>query len=93
MKYVPFFFCSATVISEFASDTSADFKNYQQHTDSLTHGFVIKWGGDATYNDVIVVIDQFKINRRKNYVLQKISKSELIALEKITGKQYPDSGQ
>lgn len=86
-------FSSVTVISAFESDTAAAFQHYLQQTDSLKQVFLIKWGGDAKYNDIIDLIDQLKINKRKKYALEKISRDELLALKKITGAHYPELDQ
>jgi biopolymer transport protein ExbD len=42
--------------------------------------FVVKWGGEATYGDVINVIDELKIGDATNYALTKTSCIELRAL-------------
>lgn len=52
--------------------------------------FIIKWGNDAMYGDVIDVIDELKIGHVSKYALTKISEAELRALSKQTGKEYPE---
>jgi biopolymer transport protein ExbD len=42
--------------------------------------FIVKWGGDATYGDVINVIDELKIGDASKYALTKTSCIELQAL-------------
>jgi biopolymer transport protein ExbD len=42
--------------------------------------FIVKWGGDATYGEVINVIDELKIGDATNYALTKTSCVELQAL-------------
>jgi biopolymer transport protein ExbD len=52
--------------------------------------FIVKWGGAATYNDVINVIDELKICDVGQYALVKISTVELQALSSKTGIHYPE---
>lgn len=52
--------------------------------------FIIKWGGDATYGDVINIIDELKIGDVSKYALTKIDRVELEALSKKTGIHYPE---
>ncbi|CAN5313264.1 hypothetical protein BH09BAC5_BH09BAC5_00960 [soil metagenome] len=52
--------------------------------------FIIKWGGDAKYNDVINIIDELKIADISKYALTKISRPELQALSGKTGIKYPE---
>jgi biopolymer transport protein ExbD len=42
--------------------------------------FVVKWGGEATYGDVINIIDELKIGDASKYALTKVSCTELKAL-------------
>jgi biopolymer transport protein ExbD len=52
--------------------------------------FIVKWGGDATYGDVINMIDELKIGDVSKYALTKISRVELQALSNKTGRHYPE---
>ncbi len=52
--------------------------------------FIVKWGGDASYGDVINVIDELKIGDASKYALTKISRVELQALSGKTGRKYPE---
>lgn len=52
--------------------------------------FVIKWGGDAKYSDVINTIDELKICDVEQYALVKITRVELNALSSKTGIHYPE---
>ncbi|HTF03456.1 MAG TPA: biopolymer transporter ExbD [Bacteroidia bacterium] len=52
--------------------------------------FIVKWGGDATYGDVINLIDELKIGDVAKYALTKISRVELQALSAKTGIHYPE---
>lgn len=52
--------------------------------------FIVKWGADATYGDVINMIDELKIGDVTKYALTKISRVELEALSKKTGRHYPE---
>lgn len=47
--------------------------------------FIVKWGGDATYGDVINVIDELKIGDASKYALTKVSCIELRALNAYQG--------
>jgi hypothetical protein len=47
--------------------------------------FIVKWGGDATYGDVINVIDELKIGDASKYALTKISCTEFKALNAYQG--------
>lgn len=42
--------------------------------------FIVKWGGEATYGDVINIIDELKIGDASKYALTKVSCTELKAL-------------
>ena len=52
--------------------------------------FIVKWGGDAKYNDVINVVDELKIADVSKSALTKISRPELEALSGKTGRKYPE---
>ncbi|HEU4718437.1 MAG TPA: biopolymer transporter ExbD [Bacteroidia bacterium] len=52
--------------------------------------FIIKWGGDATYGDVISTIDELKISDVEMYALTPISRTELEGLSKKTGRHYKE---
>lgn len=43
--------------------------------------FIVKWGGDATYGDVINIIDELKIGDASKYALTKVTCTELRALQ------------
>jgi biopolymer transport protein ExbD len=43
--------------------------------------FIVKWGGQATYNDVINTMDELKIGDASKYALTKVSCTELKALQ------------
>lgn len=58
--------------------------------DKNAHFFIIKWGGDAKYSDVINVIDELKICDVDKYALTPITRVELEALSKKTGIQYKE---
>lgn len=42
--------------------------------------FIVKWGGDATYGEVINILDELKIGDASKYALTKVSCTELRAL-------------
>ena len=52
--------------------------------------FFVKWGGNAKYADVIVVLDLLKRSDITRYYLSQITKDELSALATITGEHYPE---
>jgi len=52
--------------------------------------FIVKWGGDASYGEVISIIDELKIGDASKYALTKISRVELQALSGKTGRKYPE---
>lgn len=52
--------------------------------------FIVKWGGDATYGQVIDVIDELKICDVGRYALTKISQPEYEVLSVKTGIKYKD---
>ncbi len=52
--------------------------------------FIVKWGGDAKYNDVINTIDELKICDVEQYALTSITRVELTALSGKTGVHYPE---
>ncbi len=52
--------------------------------------FIIKWCGDATYADVINVVDELKIGDANKYALTTFDPAELRSLSAKTGIQYPE---
>lgn len=58
--------------------------------------FIVKWGGDATYGEVISIIDELKIGDAAKYALTDVSCTELRALngfQQSKGQQphvYPE---
>lgn len=52
--------------------------------------FIVKWGGDAKYNDVINTIDELKICDVRKYALTPITRVELQALSSKFGRTYPE---
>ncbi len=52
--------------------------------------FIVKWGGDATYDDVINTIDELKISDVQKYALTPITRMELQALSSKYGRSYPE---
>ena len=52
--------------------------------------FIVKWGADAKYNDVINIIDELKIADISKYALTKVTKQEFQALSDRTGIKYPE---
>lgn len=72
------------------NDTTFRLVQANIRNDDKAPFFIIKWGGDAKYNDVINVIDELKIADISKYALTKISRPELQALSGKTGIQYPE---
>jgi biopolymer transport protein ExbD len=52
--------------------------------------FIVKWGGEAKYGDVINVIDELKICDVEKYALTPISRVELTALSQKYGRHYTE---
>jgi biopolymer transport protein ExbD len=52
--------------------------------------FIVKWGGDASYGQVIDVIDELKISDVGRYALTKISQPEYEVLTVKTKVKYKD---
>jgi hypothetical protein len=55
--------------------------------------FIVKWGGEAKYSDVINIIDELKIADISKYAITKISKPEFEKLTTITHTNYPELSQ
>ncbi len=72
------------------SDTTYKVLSATIRNDDKAPFFIIKWGGDAKYNDVINIIDELKIADISKYALTKISRPELQALSGKTGTKYPE---
>lgn len=72
------------------SDTTYKLISSNIRNDEKAPFFIVKWGGDAKYNDVINVIDELKIGDVSKYALTKISRPELEALSGKTGRKYPE---
>ncbi|MCU0431865.1 MAG: biopolymer transporter ExbD [Bacteroidia bacterium] len=75
-------------IDSLAYDTLPRTKKYKNQDDAPF--FIVKWGGDATYGDVIDVIDELKIGDVSRYALTKISQPEYEVLSVRTGIKYKD---
>ncbi|GAB4143718.1 MAG: hypothetical protein Fur0041_18770 [Bacteroidia bacterium] len=75
------------------ADTTFRRLRSQVRGDKNAPFFIIKWGGDATYADVINVIDELKICDVDKYALTTITRLELEGLSKKTGRQYPELAQ
>jgi biopolymer transport protein ExbD len=52
--------------------------------------FIVKWGADAKYNDIINIIDELKIADVSKYALTKITQPEYVKLAAKTGKKYKE---
>jgi biopolymer transport protein ExbD len=74
----------------FMSDTTYKLVSATIRDDNKAPFFIIKWGGDAKYNDIINIIDELKIGDVSKYALVKISRPELEALSSRTGINYPE---
>ncbi|MDQ3108450.1 MAG: biopolymer transporter ExbD [Bacteroidota bacterium] len=72
------------------SDTTYRLISSNIKNDDKAPFFIVKWGGDAKYNDVINIIDELKISDISKYALTKISRPELQALSGKTGIKYPE---
>jgi biopolymer transport protein ExbD len=75
-------------VDSLAFDTLGRGKQYKNQKDAPF--FIIKWGGEATYADVIDVIDELKIGDVSRYALTKISQPEYEVLSAKTGIRYKD---
>ncbi len=80
------------VIEEYTRD---GLRGYIRAQSAQTAGgkeavFIVKWGGNAAYNEIINVIDELKIAGFSKYALTKISNPELQKLSLKTGKKYPE---
>ncbi|MCA6365185.1 MAG: biopolymer transporter ExbD [Bacteroidetes bacterium] len=78
----------ANKVNKQAFDTLPRTDKYQNQKDAPF--FIVKWGGDATYGDVIDVIDELKIGDVSRYALTKISQPEYEVLSAKTGIKYKD---
>ncbi|HTL81999.1 MAG TPA: hypothetical protein VL651_09860, partial [Bacteroidia bacterium] len=52
--------------------------------------FIVKWGGDVKYSDVINMVDELKICDVAKYALTPITRIELKALAGKTGRHYKE---
>jgi len=72
------------------NDTTYRIVSSNIRNDDKAPFFIVKWGGEAKYNDVINIIDELKIGDVSKYALTKISRPELQALSGKTGIKYPN---
>lgn len=72
------------------TDTTYRMVSANIRNDDKAPFFIVKWGGDAKYIDVINIIDELKIGDVSKYALTKISRPELQALSGKTGIKYPE---
>jgi biopolymer transport protein ExbD len=52
--------------------------------------FVVRWGNEAKYDEVIDVIDELRIGNVSKYVVTEISLAEYRELHEQTGRNYPE---
>lgn len=78
------------LVKQEMSDTTYRLVSANIRNDDKAPFFIIKWGGDAKYNDVINIIDELKIADISKYALTKVSRQELQALSGKTGIRYPE---
>lgn len=78
------------LVKQEMSDTTYRLVSSNIRNDDKAPFFIIKWGGDAKYNDVINIIDELKIADISKYALTKASRQELQALSGKTGIRYPE---
>ncbi len=78
------------LIKKEISDTTYKLVASNIRNDAKAPFFIIKWCGDAKYNDVINIIDELKIADVSKYALTKATKPELIKLKAKTGRNYPE---
>lgn len=72
------------------SDTTYRYCSANIRNDDQAPFFIIKWGADAHYGDVINVMDELRIADATKYALVKISPVELQSLSAKTGRKYKD---
>ncbi|HLG02144.1 MAG TPA: biopolymer transporter ExbD [Bacteroidia bacterium] len=72
------------------SDTTYRLVSSSIRNDDRAPFFIVKWGADAKYSDVINVIDELKIGDVTKYALTKISYAEYQMLSEKTGRKYEE---
>jgi biopolymer transport protein ExbD len=72
------------------SDTTFKLVSSNIKNDDNSPFFIVKWGADAKYADVINVIDELKIGDVSKYALTRISPAELQSLSAKTGRRYKE---
>src|ERR1041385_8849398 len=72
------------------SEFKAKKSEIQSSNKTTAPFFIVKWGGDAKYNDVVNTIDELKICDVEQYALTPITGVELQALSAKTGAHYPE---
>ncbi len=72
------------------SDTTYRLVASNIRNDDKAPFFIVKWCGDAKYNDVINIIDELKIADVSKYALTKATKPEMRKLKAKTGRNYPE---
>jgi hypothetical protein len=75
------------------TDTTFKLVSANIRDDAKAPFFIIKWGGDAKYSDVINIIDELKIADISKYALTNISRPEYEKLNAITHINYPELSQ
>ncbi len=78
------------LIKKEMSDTTYRLVAGNIRNDDKAPFFIVKWCGDAKYNDVINIIDELKIADIAKYALTKATKPELVKLSAKTGRSYPE---
>ncbi|MCX6310597.1 MAG: biopolymer transporter ExbD [Bacteroidetes bacterium] len=62
----------------------------QEKYNKVSPFFIVKWGGEAKYGDVINIIDELKIADVEKYALTPITRVELTALSGMNGVHYKE---
>jgi biopolymer transport protein ExbD len=75
------------------NDTTYKFVASNIRDDAHAPFFIVKWGGDAKYSDLINIIDELKIADISKYALVKISRPEYEKLATITHRNYAELSQ
>lgn len=72
------------------SDTTFRMVSANVRNDDDAPFFIVKWGNDAKYNDVINIIDELKITDNSKYAITRITGPEFQKLSEKTGVKYPE---
>lgn len=81
---------SNTVIRAISRDTTGGLNDFLAQECDTSSFIIVKWYNEEKYTGIINTIDLLKSNGYSKYALTPVTKAELLALSKITHRNYKE---